>query len=126
MGKGKLVGVLTIGQSKSKLKEENKISDKKWYKGDTVICRMEEDVFEAEIIGFYENSAVVNNLYNNKMYCCSFRNMIDVSTHKPLKTTKRIEAVSSNGNWKTAYLPTQEEAQKWGISHVKYDPRYKQ
>lgn len=98
---------------KSTLKNQKKIGRKNWHKGDLVICRMEEEIFKAEIFGFYENSAVVYNIYNKRLYCCSFRNMLNEKTQKPLKPTPKHEAVNGKHRQMTAYLPTDKERAEW-------------
>lgn len=94
---------------KSYLKKSKKIDNKTWKKGQKVICKMQEETFKAEIIGFYENSAVVNNAHNKRLYCCSFRNMFDLKTKKALKETTLKEHISTTFKPQTAYLPDEKE-----------------
>lgn len=95
-----------------------------WRTGNHVICRKEQEVFEAEIVGFYEKSAVVVNLFNDERTVCSFRNILDPATYKPLKHTDKKHAISTGGNWETSYIPTRKEKEKWTGDILKGEPHF--
>ena len=98
---------------KSNLKKEKQIDLKTWRKGNHVICRKEKEVFEGEIVGFYEHSAVVNNLYTGETTNVNFRNLLEPETYKPLKLTDKEHALSTGGKFITAYIPTAKQKEKW-------------
>lgn len=109
----KVDSIFSEHNRRKKLKEELKIEKKNWHKDDVVIYKTKEQTFKAEIVGFNENSAIVYNLKENRVYNVSFRNMYDPASLKPLKNTKRFEAVSVTNRWLTAYNPTDKERTDW-------------
>ncbi|TWK08613.1 hypothetical protein CHCC20442_4326 [Bacillus licheniformis] len=96
----------------SEIKKVKTFGRRVWKEGALVICRTRKEIFEAKIIGFKENSAMVEDKRGERRVV-SYRNMLDPESNKPLKKTPKKEAISNGGNYLTAYIPTEKEQGAW-------------